>query len=65
MAHRMSRALPSILQLLGLALLVAVCYLWHVLAGLVATGAALVLVGWLLDRPVPPRAVEAPHGPVS
>lgn len=45
------RILPGLVVLAGVAVLIAAAFLLHLVAGLVALGLALVVVGAVLDTP--------------
>lgn len=48
---RMSRRAGSdLVDVAGLGCLVGAAWWWHPIAGLVGTGLALLLVGWVMDR---------------
>lgn len=49
--HVVLRILPGLVVLAGVAVLIAAAFLLHPVAGLVALGLALVVVGAVLDTP--------------
>lgn len=48
--RRPLRAMSDLVELGGLGCLVGAAWMWQTLAGLVALGLCLILIGWVMDR---------------